>query len=319
MDEKTINFTKGIGRRIKNIRIGIKETTDEFGKHFTPPASKGTISKWENERYLPNNDRLSIIADLGGISVNELLYGLPEEYATAKLNEITKKNNISDIFFNIMYGSYPSHLKTIYSGYNPKEAVFNVFLSTKKNMLSYNYIDSEDFENDFLESIGYDKTNQNKTHKEKIESYINEAMDLEISHFNSDKYKLLYDPSFKEFILQRILTQYDFDNLTDIGIKQFTKEILDKELDYLQLVGPTSEAFSDSHSIDFTLKMINNVVLKNVDNYFFKDLFNQKENLDAIEEKLKDGLSIDTYNSIYEAVENAKQKLSEIQKKGRKN
>lgn len=64
-----------VGQRIKSIRLRLGMTTDDFGKLFIPTASKGTISKWENGRYLPNNTRLVKIADLGGITVDKLLYG----------------------------------------------------------------------------------------------------------------------------------------------------------------------------------------------------------------------------------------------------
>lgn len=64
-----------IGNRIKKIRRDKGLTTEEFALIFDPPASKGTVSKWENGKYLPNNSRLVEIADLGGISVDELLYG----------------------------------------------------------------------------------------------------------------------------------------------------------------------------------------------------------------------------------------------------
>lgn len=64
-----------VGQRIKSIRKSKGMTTEEFAKIFSKPASKGTISKWENGRYLPNNERLVEIAALGDISVDELLYG----------------------------------------------------------------------------------------------------------------------------------------------------------------------------------------------------------------------------------------------------
>lgn len=64
-----------IGNRIKSIRLNLGLSTEKFATLFNPPASKGTVSKWENGRYLPNNTRLKKIAELGNISVDELLYG----------------------------------------------------------------------------------------------------------------------------------------------------------------------------------------------------------------------------------------------------
>ena len=63
-----------VGKRIKNIRINLKETTAEFANNFDPPSSNGLVSRWERGVNLPNSERLKVIADLGGISVDELLY-----------------------------------------------------------------------------------------------------------------------------------------------------------------------------------------------------------------------------------------------------
>lgn len=67
--------SKEVGKRIRSIRNQLGMTTDVFGKLFNTPASKGTVSKWENGHYLPNNERLKQIAKIGEISVDELLYG----------------------------------------------------------------------------------------------------------------------------------------------------------------------------------------------------------------------------------------------------
>lgn len=62
-----------VGKRIKQLRLSLGDTTGEFGKRFDPPANRGLVSGWENGRYLPNPERLKQIAKLAGISVEELL------------------------------------------------------------------------------------------------------------------------------------------------------------------------------------------------------------------------------------------------------
>lgn len=66
---------KEVGKRIKSIRIKLKETTAEFAEHFTPPASNSLVSRWERGVNLPNNERIEVISKLGNMSVEELLYG----------------------------------------------------------------------------------------------------------------------------------------------------------------------------------------------------------------------------------------------------
>lgn len=70
-----------IGRRIRTIRENLGMTTEAFGDIFDPPASKGTISKWENGKYLPNNQRLVKIAELDNTTVDKLLYGTDSDNA----------------------------------------------------------------------------------------------------------------------------------------------------------------------------------------------------------------------------------------------
>lgn len=62
-----------IGKKIKSIRINQKENAEDFGKRFDPPASQSLVSRWERGVNLPNNARLKAIADIAGISVDELL------------------------------------------------------------------------------------------------------------------------------------------------------------------------------------------------------------------------------------------------------
>ena len=62
-----------VGNRIRDIRLELGETMEEFGKRFD--TSKGTINNWENDRNKPNKPNLKTIADVGKISVEELLYG----------------------------------------------------------------------------------------------------------------------------------------------------------------------------------------------------------------------------------------------------
>lgn len=63
---------KTTGERIKGIRLELGETLEEFGKRFNPPANRSLVSGWENGRYLPSPERLKVIADIGGTTVEEL-------------------------------------------------------------------------------------------------------------------------------------------------------------------------------------------------------------------------------------------------------
>lgn len=66
-----------VGYRINSIRNDLGLNQEEFGKRISN-AHKSLVSKWEKGQSLPNNERLKIIAEIGGISVNYLLYGMKD-------------------------------------------------------------------------------------------------------------------------------------------------------------------------------------------------------------------------------------------------
>lgn len=80
---------KVIGQRIKSIRQSKGMTLEEFGS-LIDNSSKSNVSKWETGVSIPNNNRLKLIATLGRMTVNELLYGSFENYIS---NVILENSN----------------------------------------------------------------------------------------------------------------------------------------------------------------------------------------------------------------------------------
>ena len=79
---------KTTGERIKDIRLELGETLEEFGKRFNPPANRSLVSGWENNRYTPNPERLKVIAEIGGMPVKDLI-------STHSLGERIKRIRVS--------------------------------------------------------------------------------------------------------------------------------------------------------------------------------------------------------------------------------
>ncbi len=61
------------GKRLKQKRISLKLTQDEFAKSLY--ISRQTISNWENGKTLPDIDSLILISNIYDISLDELIKG----------------------------------------------------------------------------------------------------------------------------------------------------------------------------------------------------------------------------------------------------
>lgn len=64
-----------VGLRIKEIRLNLGYSMDEFASKIDGTAKSGTISNWETGKNLPNNKRLKRISEIGGVSLSYLLKG----------------------------------------------------------------------------------------------------------------------------------------------------------------------------------------------------------------------------------------------------
>ncbi|WP_074432932.1 helix-turn-helix domain-containing protein [Bacillus ndiopicus] len=68
---------KQVGKRIKEIRISLGLSMDDFAKRIDDKARSGTVANWETGKNLPNNERLKKIAELVNIRPAYLLSGNP--------------------------------------------------------------------------------------------------------------------------------------------------------------------------------------------------------------------------------------------------
>ena len=91
---------KTTGERIKDIRLELGETLEEFGKMFDPPANRSLVSGWENGRYLPSPERLKKIAELGGMTVKELIsaHSVGERIKRIRLEKGMSKTEFGKLF-----------------------------------------------------------------------------------------------------------------------------------------------------------------------------------------------------------------------------
>lgn len=108
---------KEVGFRVKNIRLQNGLTMEDFGKKLD--TSKGTVNNWEKGRNLPNKENLKSIAELGNISVNELLYGNIKQYVYKVLNN--EISNYDDLYNKILEYLLRVEYKTNYTLSEPQK------------------------------------------------------------------------------------------------------------------------------------------------------------------------------------------------------
>ncbi|MDO4775431.1 MAG: helix-turn-helix transcriptional regulator [Aerococcaceae bacterium] len=151
-----IHDKHSIGRRIQLIRKEKGLTTKEFGR-IIDNASDSNVSRWEKGKALPNNKRLMLIAHLGNISVEELLYGK---------GTIEIFSSLSDEIENIL-------------NYTPVENI-NTLVVSSRNSLTNIY-------NDFVNYSDEEWLNKRQEITEDIHSVIEAlflAFEEDITHSN---------------------------------------------------------------------------------------------------------------------------------------
>ncbi|RQW74711.1 helix-turn-helix domain-containing protein [Lysinibacillus composti] len=63
---------KTLGQKIKTIRLNLGKNMEEFGE-LVDKANKGLVSRWESDKSIPGIERLHIIAQLGNMTLEELM------------------------------------------------------------------------------------------------------------------------------------------------------------------------------------------------------------------------------------------------------
>lgn len=234
--DSNINI-KEVGKRIKVIRQARGLSQEEFGEKLNN-ANKSLVSRWENGKNLPNNERLKKISDLSGFTVEHILYGenysdnieiynyVKDEY---KAHTNLYKNVLGSFLNEYAFERADNQAKPLINGL--KNYTVNDFKSQNKNITNESIFDDyQKYKEDVLDKVittfndVYDITNVtiSKDHEEKPDkSRVNEII---LSNTNLDKLRdVIY-----ETLLERKKTNDDID---------FYKEIkplfnnLNKEID----------------------------------------------------------------------------------------
>ncbi|MCD8899432.1 helix-turn-helix domain-containing protein [Staphylococcus gallinarum] len=226
-----------VGNRIKNIRKTKGDNLDAFGAIFG--VSKSNVSKWENGKQLPNNERLKKIAELGSISIDQLLYGTPKDYLYKNLKIDTKsldleyvdeeiKIYLSELVYNYVKNhddvedyTFDQYLK---AGQKYIPIVLNYIINLGKQVVIELNKKSEDILTGKRDSVLINKT----LNKEKINN-VDFVVDYPfIVSFSNNDYlfpKEVFDNDFNN--LSKILNEY-FRNYKNLPLNEKNSNNLEK-------------------------------------------------------------------------------------------
>ncbi len=149
-----------LGNRIKSIRLEKSMNLKEFG-YYIDNTSDSIVSRWEKGKSVPNAKRLKLIANAGGISVNELLYGDFRSYCYGIFDSVNADKgynynkfefltdpNAKRAFYDKVFG-YVQEYKYDYESH---DGIYNLYHKSVANEVqgtdftnegSFNYIQNE--------------------------------------------------------------------------------------------------------------------------------------------------------------------------------
>lgn len=155
-----------VGLRIKSIRKGLGLNQFDFAKKIN--ATVPAVSNWENGRNLPNSERLKEIADLGNLTVNELLYGSKEDYVKEVVLEYCEESGIpvveKALKQTILNFTYTSHLRNNFDDYEQivDFYAFSLMGDIKEVNIQDLYINAMAIKNEFERMIANNEVPDNE-------------------------------------------------------------------------------------------------------------------------------------------------------------
>lgn len=204
---------KEVGNRIKAMRLEKGLTMEEFG-NFIDKVNKSAVGNWERGDNLPNKARLKMIAQFGGISVEELLYGSKRNYVIRLIEDVLNTfYNISNADSEVLHELY-NRMQYI-SNLNEYSLTINSLYKLEKETID-SYIKAD------LDFKSYDKFEIIKYSKLKIRAIIDDlrrdfmkgggdGINKDFNTYNQSK-NVLFDTLEKLESLKDEPTEINFSN-----------------------------------------------------------------------------------------------------------
>lgn len=142
-------------------------------------------------------------------------------------------------------------------------------------------------------------------------NYVDEIMNQEIKQFNSEKYKLLYDPKFKKELISTLNNRYNLEGLSESGAKQYIKELLDSHLDK-EYTRKRYTPYSNRNAVRYIYDRLTVMENQEIETYFAKKNVDTRLTFSPLKEnEIKDELSYELYKQVKEIFHDLRIKLNE--------
>lgn len=268
--------------RIKNIRLKLGMTTEKFAQAFQEqPPSKGTISKWENGHYLPNNERLKRIAELGETTVDFILYGSLDGYARNLINELEKELNEDDSISEKVAASIISDVnsrlfpKYFPHDYKDRESLEKEFNDYKKSAIelwtNYERIDleiasriSHQISSDIYDNLEYFYTTTYEKDGKKGEKVSTRADKIVKRLENLDRFQRAYIDTFRylddEKVVKESAKKLVEEIVKEIGKEESCAELVEETDNELDKIENSAKTVNELDKIESYVVLIKKIV-----------------------------------------------------------
>lgn len=260
-----------VGQRIKKIRINAGLSMEALGKKLS--TSKGSVNNWEKGKNLPNVNRLKKIAELGNISIDELIYGDLKEAIIALMFKYERYTNVYELTKNNFIAQGKNLEEQQYLEYIYDYVSFRRYSTPVIPKPKEMFIDKEkrtDEQNEIIEQ--YYRENDNAFNKKIFFNALDIAQRSDVKPYEKQKLARILSE-----VAENLFYSYTPDNKGLLNLVRDKLEQLNQEIDsfiYVSYVNDNYLHTNRNNAIDIELeenikKIIDDAEQEILDIYFY--------------------------------------------------
>lgn len=259
---------KKVGYRIREIRKELGLSMAAFAEKIDNKSKSGTVSNWETGKNLPNNERLKKIAEIGKISIDELLLGSIREQIFDIISRYCSENNfeVNNMLINLIVDDYndseinvadEENVITLYSSYSKslspfteeqlnliKQAMLENYTNDKKEIDRISQSETKEFQeiNQSFEGLNHEYASRlNKLNFDDFNPAETKAISdfvVLMSIFNNGNSSYAVNKKIQSLLttIPQLLTLYALNDYSETKNDEMEKELLKAFKDLIGLI-----------------------------------------------------------------------------------